>query len=368
MNQAVSNPFGAPVQRQEQGLVAVEQQRAIQEVQAAMVIAKKFPRNPVEATDRILQACSRPTLAEGALYSYNRGGADVTGPSIRLAEALAQAWGNMQFGIRELEQRKGESIVEAFAWDVETNTKQLKIFTVPHIRHTRNGQKRLEDPRDIYELVANNGARRLRACILGVIPGDVIEAAQRQCEVTLNTHADTSPESIKLMLNTFNTEFGVTTEQVQAYLGRRADAMLPAQYVQMRKIYASLRDGMSKPEDWFKSKRDETQPEKSRALTAMRQENSQAQTAIEPTKQGEPQENQNNTDLQQTSEQATTIDHANAYADHCAAIEAAASVEEWQQAYTSAWQWANETGEQAIVDGIKQIAGERKAQLNKAAK
>ncbi|MFB0774274.1 hypothetical protein ACPCT8_07295 [Aeromonas media] len=350
MNQAVSNPFGAPTQRQEQGLVAVEQQRAIQEVQAAMVIAKKFPRNPVEATDRILQACSRPTLAEGALYSYNRGGADVTGPSIRLAEALAQAWGNMQFGIRELEQRKGESIVEAFAWDVETNTKQLKIFTVPHIRHTRNGQKRLEDPRDIYELVANNGARRLRACILGVIPGDVIEAAQRQCEVTLNTHADTSPESIKRMLDTFSAEFGVSTEQVQAYLGRRADAMLPAQYVQMRKIYASLRDGMSKPGDWFKSKEEEVQPEKSRTLDAMRGQSAEPVT-LEHERVAEP-------------DQPAQADHANAYADHCAAIEGSCDTAEWQQAYTTAWTWANETGDQNIIAGIKQIAGERKKQLS----
>ena len=365
MNQTISNPFGAASQRQEQGLVAVEQQRAIQEVQAAMVIAKKFPRNPVEAADRILQACSRPTLAEGALYSYNRGGSDVTGPSIRLAEALAQAWGNMQFGIRELEQRKGESIVEAFAWDVETNTKQLKIFTVPHIRHTKNGQKRLEDPRDIYELVANNGARRLRACILGVIPGDVIEAAQRQCEVTLNTHADTSPESIKRMLDTFSAEFGVTTEQVQTYLGRRADAMQPAQYVQMRKIYASLRDGMSKPGDWFKSKEDEALPEKSRALSAMRQESSPTK-AMETKRTTEeliqPEEMEPQLPLD-TSEQ---VDHSSAYADHCAAIEAASDTVEWQQAYTSAWAWASETGDHAIADGIKQIAGERKAQLNKA--
>ncbi|QLL88260.1 hypothetical protein GWG10_08440 [Aeromonas caviae] len=361
MNQVVSNPFGAASQRQEQGLVAVEQQRAIQEVQAAMVIAKKFPRNPVEATDRILQACSRPTLAEGALYSYNRGGADVTGPSIRLAEALAQAWGNMQFGIRELEQRKGESIVEAFAWDVETNTKQLKIFTVPHIRHTRNGQKRLEDPRDIYELVANNGARRLRACILGVIPGDVIEAAQRQCEVTLNTHADTSPESIKRMLDTFSAEFGVTTEQVQAYLGRRADAMLPAQYVQMRKIYASLRDGMSKPGDWFKSKEEEVQPEGSRALSAMRQETTTKVVEEKPMTEAI-------TKLEQTAQQHTDageqVDHSSAYADHCAAIEGASDTAEWQHAYTTAWTWANETGDQNIIAGIKQIAGERKKQLS----
>ncbi|MBL0559300.1 hypothetical protein [Aeromonas hydrophila] len=354
MNQPVSNPFGATTQRQEQGLVAVEQQRAIQEVQAAMVIAKKFPRNPVEATDRILQACSRPTLAEGALYSYNRGGSDVTGPSIRLAEALAQAWGNMQFGIRELEQRKGESIVEAFAWDVETNTKQLKIFTVPHVRHTRNGQKRLEDPRDIYELVANNGARRLRACILGVIPGDVIEAAQRQCEVTLNTHADTSPESIKRMLDIFNAEFGVTSEQVQAYLGRRADAMLPAQYVQMRKIYASLRDGMSKPGDWFKSSDDDSQPGKSRALDAMRGQNNPPVTM----------EHKPESDAVTESDAPTQVDHSNAYADHCAAIEGASNTAEWQQAYTDAWAWANETGNDNIITGIQQIAGERKKQLN----
>lgn len=319
-----------------------------------MVIAKKFPRNPVEATDSILQACSRPTLAEGALYSYSKGGADVTGPSIRLAEALAQAWGNMQFGIRELEQRKGESIVEAFAWDVETNTKQVKIFTVPHIRHTSRGQKRLEDPRDIYELVANNGARRLRACILGVIPGDVIEVAQRQCEVTLNTHADTSPESIKRMLDIFNAEFGVTSEQVQAYLGRRADAMLPAQYVQMRKIYASLRDGMSKPGDWFKSKDEENQPEKSRTLDAMRGQNTQPVTM----------EDNSTSDAAAEPPPPTQVDHASAYADHCAAIEGASDTVEWQQAYTTAWTWANETGDQNIIAGIKQIAGERKKQLS----
>ncbi|MCZ0750080.1 hypothetical protein [Aeromonas enteropelogenes] len=362
MNQTISNPFGVQDQRQERGLVAIEQQRVIQEVQAAMVIAKKFPRNPVEATDRILQACSRPTLAEGALYTYNRGGSEVTGPSIRLAEALAQAWGNIQFGVRELEQRQGESVVEAFAWDVETNTKQLKIFTVPHVRPGANRQKPLDEPRDIYEVVASNGARRLRACILGVIPGDVIEAAQRQCEVTLNTYADTSPESIKRMLDIFSDEFGVTSEQIQAYLGRRADAMLPAQYVQMRKIYASLRDGMSKPSDWFKSKRENPEPETSIALAAMRGENKHVKAEGEQVEPEAPSQEAASPE-QQANEQEDYVDHSGAYADHCAAIEAAASEEDWKLAYNNAWQWACETGNQEIADGIIHVAGERKAQL-----
>ncbi|WP_295401697.1 hypothetical protein [uncultured Thiocystis sp.] len=224
--------------------------REIQEVQAAMVIAKRFPRDQVTATDRILQACTRQTLAEGALYSYNRGGSEITGPSIRLAETLAQCWGNIQFGIRELEQRIGDSTVEAFAWDLETNTRQTKVFQVPHERHTKAGSKRLSDPRDIYELVANQGARRLRACILGVIPGDVTEAAVQQCEVTLAAKADTSPEAVKRLVETFG-KLGVTAEMLTKRLGNRLEAIRPAQVIQLRKIYASLRDGMSSIGDWF---------------------------------------------------------------------------------------------------------------------
>src|SRR5574340_1669066 len=167
-------------------------QREVAEVQGAIVLAKKFPRNQIEAMDRILNACQRPSLAEGALYSYARGGTDITGPSIRLAEVAAQNWGNLQFGIRELEQRNGESTVEAYAWDMETNVRQAKVFQVAHKRHTKKGSYQLEDPRDIYEMVANQGARRLRACILAVIPGDVTEAAVAQCEATMKSKADTS--------------------------------------------------------------------------------------------------------------------------------------------------------------------------------
>ncbi len=228
------------------------QQREIAEVQAAMIIAKKFPRNPIAAMDSILQACTRPSLAEGALYSYSRGGSEVTGPSIRLAEVAAQSWGNVQFGIRELEQRNGESTVEAFAWDVETNTRQVKVFQVAHKRYTRSGSKKLEDPRDIYEMVANQGARRLRACILGVIPGDVIEAAVKQCEQTLKSSADTSPEGLKKLLAAFE-PFGVTQAQIEKRCQCRLEAIRPAQVVHLKKVYASLRDGMSAASDWFES-------------------------------------------------------------------------------------------------------------------
>lgn len=246
------NPFSsAPVAAQPSVAVArTDQQRAIAEVQAALAIARMNPRDPVAAMDRILNACSRPSLAEAAVYQYSRGGSDISGPSIRLAEAIAQQWGNMSFGIRELEQRGGESTVQAFAWDIETNTRREVTFQVPHVRHTKRGVTKLEDPRDVYELVANQGARRLRACILAVIPGDVTEAAVDQCELTMKAKADTSPDAVRKMLEAFSA-FGVTREQIEARIQRRIDAITAAQLVGLKKVYASLRDGMSTAADWF---------------------------------------------------------------------------------------------------------------------
>lgn len=230
----------------------VAQSREMAEAVASMQMAKMCPRDIVAARDRILNACTRPKLAETACFTYARGGTEVTGPSIRLAEMLAQNWGNMTFGIRELEQRNGESTCEAFAWDMETNARQTKVFQVRHIRHTRQGDKALTDPRDIYELVANNGARRLRACILGVIPGDIVEEAVQACDLTLKTKFEVTPERIKALNEKF-AEYKVTTEQIEKRIQCRIQAMKPAQMASLGKIYNSLKDGMSKPEDWFET-------------------------------------------------------------------------------------------------------------------
>ena len=253
----VANPFGEVAVAPSSTPVAAEsaQAREVAEIQAAMVIAKRFPRDEMGATDRILRSCTRPTLAESALYSYARGGSEVTGPSIRLAEACAQEWGNIRFGFREVSRGTDErgrrySDVEAFAWDMERNTYKPLTFQVAHWRDTKNGCYPLKDERDIYELTANMAQRRVRACILAIIPGDVVEAAVSQCEETLKAQADTSPEGLKKLVEAFKS-FKVTQTQIEKRNQCRLEATRPAQVVQLRKVYNSLRDGMSKPEDWF---------------------------------------------------------------------------------------------------------------------
>lgn len=228
----------------------VEASRAIAEVQGQILMAKKFPRDPVQAMDRILAECRRPTLAEVAQYQYPRGGTNVTGPSIRLAETIARNWGNIAYGIVELERKNGESQMLAYAWDLETNTMARQEFKVRHARDTKQGLVPLKDERDIYEMTANLGSRRLRACILRVIPGDVVDAALEECNKTLTAKVGNLEERVPAMLEKFS-EMGVTKSMIERRLRHRIESINGPEFLSLIKIYNSIRDAMGKPEDYF---------------------------------------------------------------------------------------------------------------------
>lgn len=226
--------------------------RQAQEVQAAMVVAKKFPRDEQESEKRIVKACGRKSLAEQATYEYPRGTEVVTGPSIRLAEVLAQNWGNLDFGITELEQKNGESTVMAYCWDLETNTRQTKIFTVPHVRKTKTSTKALTDPRDIYELVANQGARRLRACILGIIPGDIVDLAVATCGKTLKQGGGKPlSDRIDAMAALFRETYGVPLESIEKYVGFKRSAFTEQTLIRLAAVHTSLKAGIADVTQFF---------------------------------------------------------------------------------------------------------------------
>ncbi len=246
------NPFARQLEGHiNAGTVAVESERAIAEAQGKLVIAKRFPRDQARAYVNIIEACKRPGLAEEACYSFPRGGEVVSGPAIRLAEMLAANWGNVDYGIRELSRKEGVSEMEAYCWDLETNTMSSQKFTVRHIRDTRGGGRALTDERDIYELTANMGARRLRARILAILPADLVQAAVDQCSKTLASGGETPmADRIRGMLTAFKT-LGVPAALIEKRLGHSLDNLTGEELADLRKIHNSLRDNMSKLGDWF---------------------------------------------------------------------------------------------------------------------
>lgn len=240
---------------QNQSLTSVQADRTVAEIQAQVFMAKRFPRDENISRSRILRSCQRPGLASRAIYAYPKGGQNVTGPSIRLAEALAQAWGNLDFNTVILEQRETESVCMSYCWDVETNTRCSRSFIVPHKIQTKNGEKILTDPRDIYELAANQGARRLRACILSIIPGDIVDEAMDACNRTLQGNQQQPLiDRLRQLTDLFERNFSVPLDAIERYMGYKLEAFTAMDGATLAGIYNAIKDGTAKREDYFNLK------------------------------------------------------------------------------------------------------------------
>lgn len=251
----MNNGVMAQLDNINQGTVAIEASRAIAEAQGKLVIAKRFPRDEVQAYNRVAQACQRKGIAEKAFYSYNRGGGTVSGPTIRFAEELARCWGNIDYGIKELSQDEGKSEMQAYAWDLETNAQSVQNFTNPHIREVGGKAKILTSQRDIYEINANMGARRLRSRILAILPTDLVDMAIAECKKTLAGNNDEPLiDRVKKMVVAFG-KLGVSQEQIEKRLGRKVDTMTVDDFTDYIGIYNAIKQGESKIAEWFEAEK-----------------------------------------------------------------------------------------------------------------
>jgi hypothetical protein len=251
-----SDRIARPVQRNGQA-TAVEQSRAIAEVQAAVVVAQQCPRDVQAAVTAMRESCGQYTLAQRAFFRYSRGGSNIQGPSVHLARELARVWGNIQYGISELrrDDAEGVSEMQAYAWDIQTNTRMSSIFIVPHVRDTKSGAKALTDLRDVYENNANQGARRVREAIFAVLPPWFIEEAKDLC-----TQAMTSGGGKPLAQRVADAEkwfvgVGVRLAQLEDKLGRKRAEWEGVDIAQLEVISASLRNGETNIDEEFGSVR-----------------------------------------------------------------------------------------------------------------
>jgi hypothetical protein len=240
--------------RSEGATAATNASRAIAEVQAQVIMARKYPRDPLAATNAILAECDMPEFAKVALYNFPRGDTRVEGPSIRMAEVLARSWGNVMSGTVEVEREGDESSMLAYAWDLETNVMKRREFKVKHVRDSRKGGKiAVTEERDIYEVGANAASRRERACILALIPGHVVNASVERVKKTLATEVGDPLARAHMMLEKFEKEFKVSKIQIEKRLKHRIEAISVAEILSLGQIYNSLADGFGGVDDYFEA-------------------------------------------------------------------------------------------------------------------
>ena len=230
-----------------------QESKQLTEVKGKMILARQFPRDTNRSLENVLLECKRPRLAEVAQYEYPKGDTVVKGPSIRLVEVLARHWGNIDSGVSEIDTYDDHTVVKAYAWDLETNVSDEKVFAVQHKRSTKRGSYKLTDERDIYEMVANKAARRKRSCLLAVMPGWYVDAALEACEETLRNSVTNgkSIEAVREAVVSAFAEFGIAPDHIAAKLGRPVDKLDPNDIVKLRHLYAAIKDGFVKAQDAF---------------------------------------------------------------------------------------------------------------------
>jgi hypothetical protein len=254
-NQSIERVSHSPA-RIGQG-TAVEQSRAAAEVQAAVVVAQQCPRNINTAIAQMRESCKQPYLAERAFFRYSRAGSQITGPSVHLARELARVWGNVQYGLVEMRRDDdyGQSEMQAFAWDVQTNSRNSSTFIVPHRRDTKQGVKQLTDMRDIYENNANNGARRVREAIFAILPPWFVEEAKEICNRTLRDGGGKPlAQRVADAIKTFE-GLGVTADSIETKLGRPSGNWTEHDVAQLLVIYRSINQGEVTADDEFPAAR-----------------------------------------------------------------------------------------------------------------
>lgn len=145
--------------------LSASQAGSVAALRNALITAASLPRDEVLTRQRLLGLCVSPAFAAAALHD----GA----PALTLAATAARLHGNLTFGLRE-----GAEESEAFAWDMETNVRAVRLF------RNRQSMRRTEEE------------RCLTAALLDVLPAPLMAEALERCRAALRA-SDGTPKSLR---------------------------------------------------------------------------------------------------------------------------------------------------------------------------
>ncbi|GAA3027722.1 hypothetical protein [Streptosporangium longisporum] len=220
------------------------------DVYATIAVSRMHPRNLTKTRAAMRRSCKNPRFAEKAFYQYWSGDELVHGESVHLARELARCWGNVDYGVNELDRDEvgGRVQLQVYAWDTESNVRRTQTFWVRALDQPA-------DPRDVYGAQADIASRRLRAVIISVLPVWLVEEAKDLCHSTL-VKGDGRPmqERVGEMVDDF-AGLGVTVDQLEGRVGSGIDEWSPYDVAQLQVLLRGVRRRELAVEEVFPTQR-----------------------------------------------------------------------------------------------------------------
>lgn len=188
------------------------------EVEAQLDAAHRHPRSVKRfLSEAMTLSTVTRAVAESCIYAVPRDGKTIAGPSVRLAEICASAYGNLHIAARIVDIEEKEIVAQGVAWDLEKN---LRVTVETRRRITSRNGRRFSD--DMITMTGNAAASiALRNAIFRVCPRayvDTIYAKVREVAVGNASTLDARRHEVLTRL----TKIGVPTERVFAKLGKAA--------------------------------------------------------------------------------------------------------------------------------------------------
>lgn len=150
------------------------------EIDIQVATARRFPRSLKSFKDRALEmATLDQDTAESCIYALPRDGKTIEGPSARLAEILASAYGHMRVEGRPVEDDGRFITARGTAWDIQNNV--LIAFETKRRITNKRGQRFSDDMVGVTANAATSIA--IRNAVLKVVPkafwGPIYEACRK---------------------------------------------------------------------------------------------------------------------------------------------------------------------------------------------
>lgn len=231
------------------------------EVDVQITTAKRYPRSVQKfRQDAMSMATIDQEIAASCFYKLSRGkGEDrkiIEGPSVRLAEIVASAWGNMRFGARVVDINDKFVVAQGVAHDLETNVSNTIEVSR---RITDKYGKRYSD--DMVVVTSNAAcAIALRNAIFKTVPFSYAKQIYEQAKRTAVGDAKTLIERRSAMIDQF-AKMSVTKEQVLFVLEKKSVEDIGLTEIEtMIGIYNAIKDGDTTIEEQFNKVRSDEMP------------------------------------------------------------------------------------------------------------
>ena len=229
------------------GLIAEKMQM----IQLQATLAQANPRHEDTVVQRVLESCQRREFAEKALYSFPVAGSrqPVSGPSIVMAQELANAWGNLIYGVQIIEDTPEKRTIRAWAWDLERNVKpEADVTFAKMVERKNNGRTefRPANEREVVMLTNANGSKAIRNMILRLLPDSLKRKAVAAVRETMVQEIAENPDLFRDKLVAKFGAMGIAPKEIEALVGKPIKAIKDtADAVYLRGVYTRLVDGSS---------------------------------------------------------------------------------------------------------------------------